>query len=153
VKVKKIGQIDPRLITRAQLEASSQCEATFETSPEVKACKVGSALTAVTLRREAAAVLSAKLGVFQECAFPCPEGLEKVVLKKPDPATGKRGVCICRLGPFSRKKHRGLVQREGARKPFGSEARPVHLRRCVEVDERGRCVREGPPFITYRRTE
>lgn len=81
-----------------------------------------------------------KLGVFQECAVKCPEGWEKVIVRKPDlrPKPGRReevrdkGICICRLDKDVRKRtptgHDPDAPEE-KRKPFGTEKKPVRGRR------------------------
>lgn len=82
----------------------------------------------------------AKLGVFQECAVKCPDGWEKVIVRKPDlrskpgrPDEIKdRGICVCRLGKDVRRRtpagHDPDAPEE-KRKPFGTEKKPVRGRR------------------------
>lgn len=73
----------------------------------------------------------AELGIFQPCMAPCPKGYEKLVLKKGNPSKDQRGVCVCRLDPYHRKKFKGekYAVAEDKRKPFGTWKKPMHLRR------------------------
>lgn len=90
------------------------------------------------LGRLGKAVAGAELGIFQECAFPCEPGFEKVILRKPDPRINKktgnirdRGVCVCRLDIKHRRKFTGKKYDvpEEKRKPFGTEKKPKRGRR------------------------
>lgn len=91
-----------------------------------------------------------KLGMFMNCVDAkefCTrgEGLERLVVKR-DPDTDLPQVCICRLGPYARKKFRGRAhdKPEHERKPFGKWKDPKHLRRCIEYDEdKKKCKGEG----------
>lgn len=111
----------------------------------------------------------ASLGFFHPCDEPCPKGTEKVVLRRFTEKSravlrhlktgkgkavfgGEPAICICRLDPSTRKKFRDekiKVTREYERglKPFGTEEKPVHLRRCYQVDDRGRCIERGRPIV------
>lgn len=97
--------------------------------------------------------LGGGLGYFAPCEDPTPSGFERVTVKKDKDGTPQ--VCIHRLAPGYRKKFRDEkveVTREYQRKlkPFGSEKKPVHLRRCLKVDDKGRCVERGAPAIEVR---
>lgn len=145
----------------ARLVASKACDEVYDPiedrklSPRNTACKQGVALlfTALDEANELSGKRGkkSKMGAFQECAIKCPEGFERVVTKrdKDDIPT----VCICRLDPSTRKKFRGDKYRvpEEKRKPFGKWKSPVHLRRCVELDEKGRCRKKGLPGVTLRK--
>lgn len=97
--------------------------------------------------------LGGGLGFFRECDAWCPEGLERVTVKKN--ADGIPTVCVCRLDAKTRKKNRDETAKitrdyQEKLKPFGKWKAPKHLRRCVTMEmRRGKmvCVDTGLPSI------
>jgi len=96
------------------------------------------ALQGRELARLGKALSGAQMGIFAECALPCEEGFEKVILRKPDPRVNPKtgrvrdaGVCICRLGIEVRRKFTEpkFDVSEERRKPFGTEKKPKRGRR------------------------
>lgn len=140
----------------------SACEAGAEIGVAACVKESGVKLSGHNVKRGRVVLAGASLGFFNPCEEPCPKGTERVTLKKFTATSrkvkgGKRdegteAICVCRLDPATRKKHRDesvKVTRSYERglKPYGSEKKPVHLRRCYEVDEKGRCVKLGPPLV------
>lgn len=159
-------------LERAQSKAKMACDVVVRDRAGAEACKIGVEVGTQVLKKELERGASMRkpmtfqikgigMGFFRECAKDkpgdssgerCPKGFESVVLKRD--ADGVPQVCVCRLGPKHRKKFRGQSKPEADRKPFGSEKKPKHLRRCVELHTEGRrkgqCKRMGPPGVTSR---
>jgi len=161
-RIRGIGHVNQDNLTRLYFQADRLCDQWFGSSSansdtciavthellrriektegvSDKPTSIAGRLTGAELGRLRAALKGRQLGVFFECALDCPEGFEKVVLRKMDrsinPRTGEvrdQGRCICRLDPAVRRKFTGKKyeeQKESDRTPFGSEKKPIHLRR------------------------
>jgi hypothetical protein len=160
-EIRGLGHVNRQSLNAAITEAKRQCD--IRTMPGVEriGCRNGvefaaaqiagregvvdtptsivGRLSGAELGRLRAALKGPQIGVFFECALDCPEGWEKVILRKMNrkinPRTGEvtdRGRCVCRLDPKVRRKFTGKKyeqQTEEDRTPFGSEKKPVHLRR------------------------
>jgi len=142
---KKLGVISPEKQIKVRRSAHRSCDEAFKSHAEEKACRFGVDSTLQSLHEEK------ELGTFQSCADRCPEGFERVVLKRDEDKLPT--VCVCRLDPSTRKKFRGDKYKvaEEKRKPFGKWKSPVHLRRCVEFDEKGRCRKKGLPGVELKK--
>ena len=144
-------------VSRVQSQVRRDCDVLFS-GTQAGACKTSAEIFESRLLKASGEKTMAgkkKLGYFQTCKPACPEGFEKVPVRKPGTLSAKdKGICVCRLGPQHRKKRRGqddLPEAEWkSRKPFGTEKKPVHLRRCLEVDWRGRCVDTGEAGLVSR---
>jgi len=166
----KVGGVPARKISIARNRAVDLCHRSFDRPPEQRACRIGTEhmVSALAEQKEVemsgvrkgmkggspvmklSSSLGGGVGFFRNCADKCPPGTERVTIKKDK--RGEPAICICRLGPGHRKKMRDESVRvtpeyERGLRPFGKESSPIHLRRCVEVDEKGRCVDEGEPVL------
>lgn len=157
---KKLGVIREASLPAARRSALSWCDKQFPVfhSPrgltDNAVCRVSTERSFDLVEGKVGLDGKHKLGLFQNCATQkCKKGFERVVLKKDK--DGIPTVCICRLDPDTRKKFRGEEYKvsEEKRKPFGKWKAPVHLRRCVRFDERGRCVKEGRSGVQARDIE
>jgi hypothetical protein len=158
-------------LDNAQADGNVACARALNGAVKVEACKVGVEVGTSLLKKELERGFTVRpmsfkisgvgLGFFRECATNkpgdtkgerCPSGFESLVVKRDK--DGIPQICVCRLGPKHRKKFRGQVKSEADRKPFGSEKKPKHLRRCVELYtegwRKGQCKRKGPPGVTPR---
>lgn len=147
---KKLGVVSPEKQIRVRRGAHRSCDEAFKSNAEEKACRFGVDSTLHALYQEKE--LEGRLGTFQACQEKCPEGFERLVLKRDKDKLPT--VCACRLDPSTRKKFRGAKYKvaEEKRKPFGSWKKPVHLRRCVKFDEKGkRCIQKGLPGVELKK--
>jgi hypothetical protein len=146
------------------------CEAGAEIG--VASCMKETGVKLSGIKRGRVVMAGTSLGFFNPCEEPCPSGTERVTIRKfkagsrqvvryektgkgKEVYEGTEAVCVCRLDPSTRKKQRDesvKVTRtyERGLKPFGSEKKPVHLRRCYKVDDRGRCKEPGAPLVISR---
>ncbi|MGH7395375.1 MAG: hypothetical protein ACREJF_07240 [Candidatus Methylomirabilales bacterium] len=152
----------------AERKAESACRALYGEKPALRrACETGAEVGIAACKKEVGMAgrhpakgprpvvklsgsLGGGLGYFEACENWCPDGMERVTVKKDK--EGNPAICVCRLDPSTRKKARDetvKVTKEYQRKlkAFGTEKKPVHLRRCLAVDEKGRCVVKGEPLI------
>jgi hypothetical protein len=154
-----------RKISIARNTAVAACDQAFKNPAEQRACNVGTGLMITALAKEKEIEMGkpmmivslgkVNLGFFQNCADKCPEGTEKVAIKKN--SKGEPLTCVCRLDPNTRKKFRGQHKVPDAqwlrRKPLHPK-KAVPLRRCIEVFEtgpkKGMCKKEGLPTIELK---
>lgn len=134
----RLGHLHVETYTQALKSALATCSIRPSlTSGERHACREGALILGDLLIKAEGVVrgesrpskIGAGLGYFSECFAKCPEGFEKLVVRKGNPKKSDRGICVCRLAPGYRKKFREDVKPEAERRPYGSWKRPVHLRR------------------------
>lgn len=157
---KKLGAISVDKQMKVRRKALRSCDDAYTTKHdahlkkpnyEERACRFGvdSVLQALYEEKE----IDAVLGTFQSCAEKCPDGFERLVLKRD--ADDLPTVCACRLDPNTRKKFREekyKKQTEKQRAPFGTYKKPVHLRRCIQFDEKGKkCIQKGLPGVELKK--
>lgn len=154
-----------RKISIARNAASAACDQAFSTDKEKRACDMGANLLITALSKEKEIEMGkpiilanlgrVQIGFFQNCADKCPEGTEKVAIKKN--SKGEPLTCICRLDPRTRKKFRDqhkVPDAQWLRRKALHPKKAVPLRRCVEVYEsgskKGMCKKEGLPAIELK---